>query len=224
VVVQTLWSVKGGAGVTVLAASIAAGSARRDGRAVLVDLCGDAPAVLGLPEPRGPGVRDWLATGRSGPDALQRLLVPAAEGLSLLPCGSPSVDPWEPVRAEELADALLALDPAVVIDAGRCGGPSFGTAHDDLVGVLGRHGRSYLVTRPCYVALRRGVTVDVAADGVVLVREPGRCLDGRDVADVLSLPVVAEVELDPAVARSVDAGVLTRRPHRGLERSLRGLW
>ena len=58
----------------------------------------------------------------------------------------------------------------------------------------------------------------------MLVREPGRCLDGRDVADVLSLPVVAEVELDPAVARSVDAGLLTRRPHRGLERSLRGLW
>ena len=110
------------------------------------------------PSPGVPGVRDWLATGRSGPDALQRLLVPAAEGLSLLPCGSPSVDPWEPVRAEELADALLALDPAVVIDAGRCGGPSFGTAHDDLVGVLGAHGRSYLVTRPCYVALRRGVT------------------------------------------------------------------
>jgi Mrp family chromosome partitioning ATPase len=224
VVVQTVWSVKGGAGVTVVATSIAVGAARREGRAVLVDLCGDAPAVLGMPEPSGPGVRDWLASGRSGSDALQRLVVPVAEGLSLLPCGSPTVDPWPPTRSEELAEALVALGARVVIDAGRCGGPSFGTTHDDLVATLGRRGRSYLVTRPCYVALRRAVSMGIAADGVVLVDEPGRCLGRHDVADVLSLPVLATVDLDPALARSVDAGLLARRPHRMLERSLRELW
>ena len=72
--------------------------------------------------------------------------------------------------------------------------------------------------------LRPSAQAGATADGVVLVTEPGRCLDRRDVTDVLSLPVLAEVELDPAVARSVDAGLLTRRSHRVLERSLRELW
>ena len=68
------------------------------------------------------------------------------------------------------------------------------------------------------------MSVDVAADAVVLVREQGRSLDARDVADVLGLPVLAEVDVDPALARAVDAGLLTRRAHRVLERSMRELW
>jgi hypothetical protein len=39
---------------------------------------------------------------------------------------------------------------------------------------------------------------------------------------VLGVPVRAEVEVDSAVARAVDAGLLARRVPRGLERALRG--
>jgi hypothetical protein len=49
-------------------------------------------------------------------------------------------------------------------------------------------------------------------------------LDRRDITDVLGVPVLTTIESDPAVARSVDAGLLVRRPNRMLERSLRVLW
>jgi hypothetical protein len=56
--------------------------------------------------------------------------------------------------------------------------------------------------------------------GVVLLAEPGRALTRADVAEVVGVPVVAEVALDPAVARAVDAGLLPVRLPRGLARAL----
>ena len=51
----TCWSVKGGSGTTVIATSLALLFAKRQG-ALLVDLAGDVPAALGLPDPDGPGI------------------------------------------------------------------------------------------------------------------------------------------------------------------------
>jgi len=152
------------------------------------------------------------------------LVVDAGDGVSLLPAGSSSVAPWSEERARSLARTLASHDVHVVVDVGRRGGPSVGQAHEALVDELVAAGRSLLVTRSCYLALRRAVHQRVVADGAVLVREPGRSLDHRDVTQVLGLPMLAQVDLDPAVARSVDAGLLARTPHRALERSLRGLW
>jgi hypothetical protein len=56
---------------------------------------------------------------------------------------------------------------------------------------------------------------------VILVAEGGRSLGRRDVEEVLGVRVRAEVAHDPAVARAVDAGLLTSRVPRRLERSLR---
>jgi hypothetical protein len=56
----------------------------------------------------------------------------------------------------------------------------------------------------------------------VLLAEPGRALDATDVESVIGAPVVAQVSVDPAVARAVDAGLLASRLPRGLERALRG--
>ena len=53
--------------------------------------------------------------------------------------------------------------------------------------------------------------------------EPGRSLTRHDVAAALGAPVVAVVEIDPAVARAVDAGLLASRLPRGLARELRGV-
>lgn len=221
---QTIWSVKGGSGATVVAAALAVGSSRRHGATILVDLCGDAPAALGLAEPDGPGVRDWLSSPHSDAEALARLRVPVADDLTLLPCGTAQAAPWSAHRGAELADALHALRSRVVVDAGRCGGPAEADCQQDLVAELARRGTSLLVTRACYLALRRAVRSELRPDGAVLVAEPGRSLGTADVADVLGVPVTARVDLDATVARAVDAGLLLRRPPRRLERALAALW
>lgn len=206
------WSSKGGAGTTVVAASLALLLARRDpGGALFADLAGDAPAVLGLPEPTSPGLAGWLAAGSDVPaDALGRLEVAAADRLRLLPRGAG-------VLAAERGDVLtrlLAADPRTVV--ADCG--------SDLVGVplaiAASATRSILVTRACFLALRRALTAPLRPSEVVLLTEPGRSLTRLDVEDCLGAPVVAEVAVDPAVARAVDAGLLATRLPRSFAREL----
>jgi hypothetical protein len=68
---------------------------------------------------------------------------------------------------------------------------------------------------PCYVALRSLVCSGYRQpDGIVLLSEPGRSLTDRDVHDVTGIPVVATVAVTPAVARTIDAGLLIGRLHR----------
>lgn len=209
---HTLWSVKGGSGVTLVSAVAAAIFARRSGRTVLVDLCGDQPAALGIAEPSSPGVHDWLASTDGSADALERLLIQVEPNLWLLPCGTAQT--WPEDRPDQLAKILVEMGCEVVVDAGLI---------SDLGRRLAAAGRSLLVTRPCYLALRRATSAGVQADGVVVVVDIGRALSGADVGAVLDLCVVASVDVDPAIARAVDAGLLIRRPHKALERSLRGV-
>lgn len=176
--------------------------------AVLADLAGDAPAVLGLPEPASPGLAGWLAAGDDVPaDALARLEVEVAPGLHLLPRGRAAL---QPDRAGVLA-ALLDRSPRVaVVDCGLAGEPAADA-------VIARARPSLLVTRRCFVALRRAAHVPLRPTGVVVVNEPGRVLSTADVSDIVKAPVVAVVELDPAVARQVDAGLLAGRLPRSLQ-------
>lgn len=76
--------------------------------------------------------------------------------------------------------------------------------------------QTYLVTRPCYIALRHAVNSDLSYDGIIVIDEPGRALDERDVKNALGKPVVAVMQIDPAVARSVDAGLLQHRLPTGI--------
>ena len=77
-------------------------------------------------------------------------------------------------------------------------------------------GPVYLVVRNCYVSLRRALLAPPTTAGVVLVMEPGRSLGRRDVADVVGVPIVAEVEVTASVARSIDAGLLVSSRRRRL--------
>lgn len=208
------WSVKGGSGTTVVTAALALLLGRTaPGEVLLVDLAGEAPAVLGLPEPAGPGLADWLRATPRPPDAIARLTVPAGPGVVLLPLGDGTVAGVED-DAASLIQALAASAACVVVD---CGTQPRGVAR----AVVASSDTSLLVLRPCYLAVRRAMTETLRATGLVLVHEPGRSLTGRDIADVLGVPVRAEVEVDPAVARAVDAGLLASRLPRPLERSLR---
>lgn len=74
-------------------------------------------------------------------------------------------------------------------------------------------GTTMLVTRPCYLALRRALHEGATsnASGVVTVTEPGRALDSDDIAAVLGLPVIATIPVRAEIARAVDAGILADR-------------
>lgn len=208
------WSVKGGSGTTVVSVALAALHAEQAAAgALLVDLCGDAPAVLGMAPSSGTGIDDWLAAGDGVPaDALARLEVPAPGGIRVLPGGPAPAG--TAARAGVLA-ALLAADPRpVVVD---CGADPTGVA----LAVVGSASCSLLVLRPCFLALRRAQQLPARPSGVVLVTEPGRALGPSDVEAVVDAPVVAVVRTDPAVARAVDAGLLGSRLPRSLARALR---
>lgn len=212
------WSAKGGVGTTVVATSLALLMAGREpAGVVLADLAGDVPDVLGLADGavRSAGLAGWLAAGAGVPaDALGRLEVAAAAGLAVLPRGA---GPLDDARADVLATLLAQAARPVVVDCGRVGGvcPAADIVASAAV-------PSLMVTRPCFVALQQALRLVQRPSGVVLVREPGRTLDRVDVERVVGAPVVAEVETDPAVARAVDAGLLSvARLPRSLTRPLR---
>jgi MinD-like ATPase involved in chromosome partitioning or flagellar assembly len=213
-----LWSPKGGAGTSVLAATCALLLAR-EGDARLADLGGDQPALLGLARDPETGLLDWLAAGPEAPaDALERIAVDAAPGLAILPAGRVGASPATPEAGAALG-VLLRDDPrATVADLGACDDP----ATHALAAVADA---SVVVVRGCYLALRRAVRAPAAAgaSGVAVVAEPGRSLGPREIADVLGLPVLATVDVRPPVARTVDAGVLTTRLPESLARPARAL-
>lgn len=206
------WSPKGGSGTTVTAVLLALACARSSSSAVLLaDLCGDVPAALGLAEPDGPGVADWLeASPDVGADALGRLEVDVGPGLRLLPRGRAKFG-GTATRAELLASLLAADDRPVVVD---CGGIERSPAREVATGAT----LSLEVLRPCYLALRRALAVAIQPSGVVLLGEPGRALGRHDVEQVLGVPVWAEVPVETSVARAVDAGLLGARLPRPVER------
>jgi Mrp family chromosome partitioning ATPase len=217
-VLSALWSAKGGAGTTTTAVALADNCRRghRGTEALLVDLAGDLPAALGLPDP-DLGATEWLASD-AGPEALTRIEHGVADGVSLLPLGNTSE--WSEARATALAVVLGADHRDVIVDVGLLGAPTSPLAVLREL-VTDSADRSLLVTRSCYLALRRAARCDRTPDGVILVREPGRALDRGDVEGLLSVPVLAEVDADPAVARAIDAGLLLTSGPRHVARSLR---
>lgn len=204
------WSAKGGSGTTVIAAALALLRARSSPEgAVLVDLGGDVPHALGLAPPTGPGVRDWLAAPDAEPEALDRLLIDAGGGLRVLPVGAGSGS------SDRLVAALLPRHDVVV----DCGPAACGLG----MAVAAAMPVSLLVVRPCYLGVRRALDSLVRPTGVVVVDERGHAMRSHDVGAAMSVPVVAQVPLDPLVARAVDGGTLSVRVPRSLVRALRGL-
>jgi Mrp family chromosome partitioning ATPase len=217
-VLSALWSAKGGAGTTTTAVALAdvCRRAHRSTDTLLVDLAGDLPAALGIADP-DLGATEWLASD-AGPEALARIEHEVADGVSLLPLGNTS--DWPEARAAALVVVLGADHREVVVDVGLLD-PSTSPLATLRRVVTDAADRSLLVTRSCYLALRRAARADRTPDGVILVREPGRALDRGDVEGLLSVAVVAEVDTDPAVARAVDAGLLLTAGPRHVARALR---
>ncbi len=159
-------------------------------------------------------------------------MVEGASGVDLLPMGDATT--WDPGRVDDLVAALRGLGRTVVVDAGVNAGPrdpddpdrglcGGGEVKAHLVAALICAGRSLLVCSSCYLALRRAIRVSETADGLVVVADPGRALNGRDISELLGVRLLAQIDRDPAVARSVDAGLFLRRPSRSIESALKSL-
>lgn len=196
------WSLKGGSGTTVVAASLALSLAQRNQSSVrIVDLAGDIPSALGIAEPSGEGITNWLHTDHRV--AIESLQVPATAQVSVVPRGTAHLHHAD--LTTDHCNALVAhLDNTqelTVVDAG--------SGHTSL---LAQHATtSLLIIRPCYLALRKAAHLAIKPHGIVLIAEPGRSLGKRDVESVVGAPVVVELPLDPAISRCVDAGLLASR-------------
>ncbi len=196
-------SPKGGVGTSVVAAAIALHSARAGTDTLLVDLAGDQPDLLGVASPEF-GVADWLSGTDVPLDGLAALELQIAPHLHLLARGSaPSVD-----RLDVLGGVCANARRTVVVDAGVATDTHW----------AGGRAEEVVVLRACYLAVRRTGSLP-STSRLVVIEEPGRALRATDVAAAVGVPVWCRLSLDPAVARSVDAGLLGAR----LPRSLRGL-
>lgn len=213
------WSVKGGSGTTVFAAALALSlpSPTSAGEVLLVDLAGDLPAALGCADPPDAGISDWLAAGPEVPaDALARLEVAVNPRVRLLPRGNGPLTGGE--RGDLLARLLLDDPRPVIVDCGTLAPPLL--AEVPLAVALSAT-QSLLVLRPCYLALRRALAAPLRPSRLVVLCEPSRALDAHDVEEILGVPLLIDLDVDPAVARAVDAGLLATRVPRTIERALR---
>ena len=205
--ITAVYATKGGQGVTTTAAALAILTARAGARTLLVDTAHDQPAILGLPDPTGPGLGDYLQPASR--TTLAQITTPVAENLDLIHRG----------------------DTEIVFATHTYGQLTGGLGHYDHV-IIDTHNAAYawtlhvdrrlLVTRPCYLALRRSA-VTPRPDAVVLINEHERALNATDVETVLGIPITATVPYHPAIARAIDAGLLTTRLPRELARALRPL-
>ena len=192
-------SAKGGNCTTTTAAAWSLLHAGRGEHVCIVDLCGDQPATLGIAEPVGPGVHDWLGEHSSANvGQWWAMATRVTAELSVIHRGAPHVDGAP--RWEDLADVLRAAPCTVVIDAGVGFVPP----------VLREIALSVLVTRPCYLALRRA-TLAARPDHVMVIKEEGRALTVRDVEHVLGVTQSTVVPWSSHISRAVDAGLLPSR-------------
>ncbi len=213
VTVTVFCAANGGSGTTVVAATVALHPAAP---ALLVDLDGDLPRAFGLPAPDRPGVADWKASD-APVQHLDDLLIQVTPSVRLLPHRLAPRGP-EPMRASGRASDLARwlrdrsdAGEQVLVDAGT------GEPPGDLIQAADTN---LLVTRGCYVGIRRIETSAAVPTGVVLVGEPGRKIGAREVERAIGAAVVARVPWDSRVATAIDTGLLMRRVPRAVSRPL----
>ena len=230
--VTAFYSVKGGSGCSTVAA-LAAIRRKNDGtRPVrIVDMEGDQPGLLGVPEPATPGVRDLFEGLSAGGELtrVERFFRPASENLDILARGAGLLRHAE--QAAAFVDGLKRLPGDTLIDVGnvhRRGGQPVDPPDDDITvrrAVLCQADRRLLVIRACFLGLRLAARERHPPTGIVMMLEAGRPLTAGDVEDVAGSPVVLIVDICPSIARSIDAGLLSMRTPVSLSRDIKeSLW
>lgn len=192
-VLTVLLSVKGGQGCSVATGMLALSA---QPNAVAIDASGDLGVVLGLGESPTAGLLEALLA--HGP-IRQLPVARLSKGLDFVSIGSGRFDDVPEKRWVELAHYLVKDPRHFIVDAGT--GPSQAMAR--------LADEALLVTRRCFLALRRAACSSVRMTGVVIVNEPGRVLSRTDVERAVRTPVVFEIPVLPEISRAVDAGLLT---------------
>ncbi|MDW3177283.1 MAG: hypothetical protein R8J94_07865 [Acidimicrobiia bacterium] len=213
-------SPKGGVGVSVVAASVAAVLSKEQ-PVTLVDFCGDQPAIFGVgdDEAQTQGVHEWLAADSSvTPEALSNLEIEVTDALRIIPAGSSRCATMSAERCTQLV-AALRQNRTVIADVGVLSADP--VAPRSLVCAAGD--QTTIVLRACYLALQRVRACPVVLDHVVELVEGGRSLRTIDIEAVLGQPVTSRLPVDPVVARAVDAGLIARRIPRQLRRAVEDL-
>jgi hypothetical protein len=210
------YSPKGGQGCTTITASFGLLAPNR-----LIDIGDDLSDMLGVPKPLGPGICDLLAGEQTLTlDAIENLghlnhdttrfggvetVLRSPRNVMFISAGSTHPDEVPTHRWTELSTLLADSPESWFIDAGTV------RAANDI------DGHRIMVVRNCYLALRRAVAHPIRPDSVILVTEPGRALTVKDVEAVLPAPVTVQIAIDPSIARTIDAGVLSSRLPKALE-------
>jgi Mrp family chromosome partitioning ATPase len=201
--IHTIYSHKGGQGVTTITAALATLTANTGHRTLIIDTGTDQAAVHGITIDKWAALGDYLTTTAV---TLDDITTNIGELLDLIETGD------TPITFNTHTYGLLTsgLGPydTVIID-------TTAAAHQ-----WTRHADTrILVTRPCYLALRHA-TGQRRPDHVVVITEPGRSFDIGNIEAVNGTPVSATVPYDPRVARAVDTGALTKSMPRSLSRAL----
>jgi hypothetical protein len=119
-----------------------------------------------------------------------------------------------PEQHQQIVDCE-AQGALVIVDAGRADHP----IHD----LLDTDTRRVWVMRCCYLTLRRAVAAAYRPDEIIVIGEPQRALNQRDIERAVGVNVTTVIDLDPGVARAVDAGLLAARLPRDAGARLRRL-
>ena len=196
-----LSSPKGGSGTSVVTASLAIVSSSST-PTLLVDLAGDQAAIMGLPEPPV-GIKDW--TNGMTHREFDEILIACNDNLQLAPFGSSAVEIFSTSAWGNLARELMQRESNgvnIIIDFGQGDLPLAFNKLTDM---------HFMVTRPCYLSLRRAVNIEQKFSGVIVVQEHDRVLTTSDVESVMKLKCVAEVPYSSEISRRVDSGLLKSR-------------
>ena len=206
--ILTIHAHKGGQGVTTIAAALATLTAQAQHRTLLIDTGHDLAAVLGINEPDTPGLGNYLTP--TNHITLADITTTITDHLDLINLGD--TNPTFDTSTYGLITGALDHYDTVIIDTSPAA--HRWTRHAD---------HTLLVTRPCYLALRHATGKVPRPDHLVVITEPGRALNTADIEAVTGTPVTATIPHDTAIARAIDAGLLTTRLPRTLTRALRPL-
>lgn len=217
----TMWALKGGQGTSTTTAMAAVGTSA-DRPALLVDLCGDQTSLFRMGRHQQ-GIAEWSA-GQEPAEELARHALHVTDTLRLLPRGQ---GPIYPQRTDELYEWLIRAQPIdpVIVDAGTLDPESGGEARDHRLRRFAAEvaPASILVTKPCYLALRRGALNSISPTGVVMVADTRRALGPKDIEQATGAPVLATIGYDHDIALAADGGNIAQQAWKEPVEQLRSL-
>jgi len=196
----------GGAGATVLAASLALAAARRPAGAMLMDLDpfgGGVDLTLGIEGRRGLRWPDLATVGsRVSPSALHGAL-PSLRGLAVLSCARTEQPDLRPELVRAVLGAACHSAGLVVLDLPRPltpGGAAGLHLADDVLVVVPAEVRAIVAARRVVSVLRP------AAERIWAVVRVTAALSPRQAAQALALPLAGEIRPDRWLRATLDTG------------------